>query len=234
MSVVLGLDSATADAVVAVADGDEVLREVAVAPDDGRPRHAELLLAEIERSVDAAGGWERIERIAVGIGPGSYTGLRIGIATARGLAQARALPLAPVSSLTALARGLAEHPEAGERPLLPVLDARRGQAFAELHGPAGELAWGPIVADPDELVGRIAGGPAPLAAGDGALRFASELQAAGVAVAPREDQVHRIGGRHICALGAEAEEADPAQVQPVYLRVPDAKKWLERDNRDFS
>ena len=56
----------------------------------GRPRHSQVLLAEIERSVDAAGGWERIERIAVGVGPGSFTGLRIGIATARALAQARA------------------------------------------------------------------------------------------------------------------------------------------------
>ena len=84
---VLGVDTATDHAVVGVtADGD-VVREASIAPgSDGRPRHSEVLLAEIERSVEAAGGWSRIDRIAVGIGPGSFTGLRIGIATARALA----------------------------------------------------------------------------------------------------------------------------------------------------
>ena len=233
MTVVLGIDSATADAVVAVTDAGEPVREVAVAPADGRPRHSELLLTEIEESVSAAGGWERVERIAVGAGPGSFTGLRIGIATARALAQARELPLAPVSSLAALARGIGEHPDAAGRNLLPVLDARRGQVFASLHEPAGEPVWGPIVADPGELAERIAGQTPVLAAGDGALGFAAELVAAGAAVAPPGDAVHRIGGRHICALGAVADPVSPTQVQPVYLRVPDAKRWLDRDKRDF-
>jgi tRNA threonylcarbamoyladenosine biosynthesis protein TsaB len=233
VTVVLGLDSATADAVVALTDGDDVVCEVAVVPEDGRPRHSELLLSEIERAVETGGGWDRVGRIAVGIGPGSYTGLRIGIATARALAQARELPLAPVSSLAALARGIAAHPGTEGRPLLPVLDARRGQVFASLHASDGELLWGPVVAAPDELAARVASGPAPLAAGDGALRFAPELEVAGVAVAPREDAVHRIRGRHICALGVKANQADPAQVQPIYLRVPDAKRWLDRDQRDF-
>ena len=118
MTVVLGMDSATADAVVAVSDGERLLRDASVGPDDGRPRHAELLLTEVERSVAAAGGWEHIDRIAVGVGPGSFTGLRIGIATARALAQARELPLVPVSSLAALARGIAEPRDAGGWPQL--------------------------------------------------------------------------------------------------------------------
>jgi tRNA threonylcarbamoyladenosine biosynthesis protein TsaB len=231
MTIVLGMDSATAHAVVAASDGEELLRDAAVAPDDGRPRHAELLLTEVERSVAAAGGWDRIDRIAVGVGPGSFTGLRIGIATARALAQARGLPLVPVSSLAALARGISEHPEAGGRPALPVIDARRSQVFAALHDPDGGTVLEPMVVEPSELAGRLAGQPAALAAGDGALRFAAELEAAGIAVAPTDDAVHRIGGRHVCALGAEADQAPPAQVQPVYLRVPDAKRWLERDQR---
>jgi len=232
MTVVLGMDSATADAVVAVSDGEQLLRDVSVAPVDGRPRHSELLLTEVERSVAAAGGWEHIDRIAVGVGPGSFTGLRIGIATARALAQARELPLVPVSSLAALARGIAEHRDTDGRPALPVIDARRSQVFAALHDPDGGTILEPMVADPEELAGRLAGQPAALAAGDGALRFAAELETAGVAVAPADDAVHRIAGRHVCAIGAKADQAPPAQVQPVYLRVPDAKRWLERDQRD--
>jgi tRNA threonylcarbamoyladenosine biosynthesis protein TsaB len=237
VTVVLGIDSATADAVVAVSDDDELVRETALAPADGRPRHSELLLTEIECSVSAAGGWEHIDRIAVGVGPGSYTGLRIGIATARALGQARELPLVPVGSLAALARGIARHPDAAGRPVLPVIDARRNQVFAALHGPDGEAIVEPMVAAPQELAarlaGRLAGSPFPLAAGDGALRFAAELEAAGIAVSPPDEAVHRIGGRHVCALGAEAEQAPTAQVKPVYLRVPDAKRWLDRDQRDF-
>lgn len=233
MTVVLGIDSATADAVVAVGDDDRMLRDVAAAPGDGHPRHSELLLAEVERSVDAAGGWERIDRIAVGVGPGSYTGLRIGIATARALAQARELPLVPVSSLAALARGIAEHPDAAGRAALPLIDARRGQVFAALHDARGAELVEPSVVDPGEIAGLVAAHPSALAAGDGALRFAAELEAAGVAVAASDDEVHRIAGRHVCALGAKANQAPPAQVQPVYMRVPDAKRWLDRDQRGF-
>jgi tRNA threonylcarbamoyladenosine biosynthesis protein TsaB len=232
VTVVLGIDSATADAVVAVCDDGVVLREVSVAPEDGRPRHSELLLSEIERSVAAAGGWDHIERIAVGVGPGSFTGLRIGIATTRALAQARKLQLAPVSSLAALARGIAEHPIGAGRPALPVIDARRGQVFAALYDEEGEEIWEPAVLEPEELTERLAGRDSPSAAGDGTLRFAAQLEAAGVVVAPPNDAVHRIGGRHVCALGAKADEAPPAKVQPVYLRVPDAKRWIDRDQRE--
>ena len=103
--------------------------------DAGRPRHSELLLAEVEAAAEALGGWDEVERIAVGVGPGSFTGLRIGIATARALAQARSLPLAGVGSLDALAAGIARSPAGPGRHALAVLDARRGQAFAALRGP---------------------------------------------------------------------------------------------------
>ena len=229
--VVLGMDTATADAVVGVARGGEILREAAVEPDaDGRPRHSRVLLAEVERCAEAAGGWAAVDRIAVGIGPGSYTGLRIGIATARGLAQARGLPLVGVGSLAALAHGLADHPEADARPLLPVIDARRGQVFAALYDRDGGELWEALVAEPAELAGRLSELEArPLAAGDGAVRFRPELEAAGVTVAPSEDPVHRISARDVCALGESTVEAPPDQIEPVYLRPPDAKRWLQRD-----
>jgi tRNA threonylcarbamoyladenosine biosynthesis protein TsaB len=226
---VLGVDTATDYAVVGATLDGEVMREVSVGPGpDGRPRHSAVLLAEIERSVDAAGGWPRIDRIAVGIGPGSFTGLRIGIATARALAQAREIPLAPVGSLAALARGISDG-SAQETPALPVFDARRSEIFAALFQDADEL-WPPFVAGPDELAARVRElDRSPLAAGDGALRFAAELEAAGATVAPPEDPIHRVAARHVCAVGEAAVEAPTDQIQPLYLRPPDAKRWRERD-----
>ncbi len=226
---VLGVDTATDRAVVGAAADGEVAREASIDPGpDGRPRHAQVLLSEIERAAEAAGGWPRIDRIAVGVGPGSFTGLRIGIATARALAQARSLPLAPVGSLAALARGMSEA-GAGDGLALPVFDARRNEAFAALFQNGDEL-WPPFVAPPEELAERVRElDRPPLAAGDGALRFAAELEAAGATVAPPESSIHRVAARHVCSLGVEAAEAPTDQIQPLYLRPPDAKRWRERD-----
>ena len=230
--VVLGVDTATADAVVGVTADGTIVHEVSVEPGpDGRPRHSRVLLPEIERGVVAAGGWDAVDRIAVGIGPGSFTGLRIGIATVRALAQAREVPVAPVGSLNALARGMAAHPLAAGRPALPVFDARRSEAFAALIDDSVER-WPAFVAVPEELAERVRElDPAPLAAGDGAVRFAKELEAAGATVAPPEDPIHRVAARHVCAVGEAVAEASADRIQPLYLRPPDAKRWLERDRR---
>lgn len=230
----LGFDTATAILTVAVAAGDEVLWECETGPGaDGRPRHSAALLGEIEAGVATAGGWDRIERIAVGIGPGSFTGLRIGIATARGLAQARGIPVAGVSTLSALAGAIAELPEAARSSALPVLDARRGQAFAAIYPPAArEPQAGPWVLFPDRLAEAAReASPSAFAAGDGALRFRPELEAAGAAVAPPEHRVHRVAARYVCALGEAAEAVAPEAIEPAYLREPDAKQWIQRDER---
>jgi len=230
--VVIGIDTATARLSVAAAlAGGEPFREEGLGPDrDGRPRHSQALLAAVERCVAEAGGWSSVGRIAVGLGPGSYTGLRIGISTARALAQARELPIAGVSTLAALAAGIAEMPEARDRPALPVLDARRGEAFAALHGPGGEELREPIVAGPEALAEWVAGlEPPPLAAGDGSVRFRPELEAAGATVAPDGDAVHRVFARHVCAIGAGAPASGSDRIRPTYLREPDAKRWIERD-----
>jgi len=232
VSATLGFDTATPFVTVAVTDGGELVAEAEHGPDrHGRPRAGELLLGEAEAAVDSAGGWDRIGLIAVGIGPGSFTGLRIGIATGRALAQARGLAIAGVSTLDALGRGIAEaHPGV---PALAVLDARRGEVFGALFDRRGERAWGPLLAAPEEL-GERAGAldPAPLAAGDGSVRFREQLEAEGVSIAAPEDPVHRVAARQVCALGEAQPARSPAEIEPLYLRVPDADRWHRRDDRD--
>jgi tRNA threonylcarbamoyladenosine biosynthesis protein TsaB len=176
-------------------------------------------------------GYAELEAIAVGVGPGSFTGLRIGIATARALASASGLELRPVSSLAALAAGMREAggaPPAGEAPadaaLLPVIDARRGELFAALHAPTGELLWPPFVAAPEAVAQRILeAGFRARAAGDGSIRFRGVLEAAGIRVDPAESRSHVVRALHVCRLAQTLPGQPPETVLPDYLRAPDAK-----------
>ena len=194
---------------------------------DGAPRHATALLAEVERAAAAAGGWERVELLAVGLGPGSFTGLRIGIATGRGLAASLGLPLRGVCTLDALGRGMGEAGLPGQH--LAVFDARRGEVFAALYGAEGERLWEPFVGPPGQLAERVAAlAAAPSAAGSGAVRFRHELAQHGVHIEDDDNPVHRVAARHVCALAAAAGDGGP--VAPIYLRPPDAERWRERDS----
>ena len=230
--VTLGFDTATADTVVAVADGERLVAERRTGPEPGgRPNHAAVILGEVEACVAEAGGWGRIGRLAVGIGPGTFTGLRVGIATARALAQARGLPVAPVGSLAALGRGIGE--SAPDRHRLALIDARRREVFAALYDPAGAEVIAPVAIGPEALADRLAGiGATPLAAGDGSLRFREQLESAGVDVLPDADPAHRLAARHTCALAATVEPGAGTDVRPAYLRRPDAEVWREQRDRD--
>jgi tRNA threonylcarbamoyladenosine biosynthesis protein TsaB len=167
--------------------------------------------------------------LAVGLGPGSFTGIRIGLATARGLGASTGLPVRGVGTLDALGLALGRHADAGGGSILAVLDARRGEVFAALYAASGERLWAPLVLAPGELAERVAGlVPAPLAGGPGAVRFRDELAARGVHVPDDADPVHRIAARHICAL-AEPAFQDGDGLAPIYLRPPDAARWRERD-----
>jgi tRNA threonylcarbamoyladenosine biosynthesis protein TsaB len=223
---VVGFDTATADTAVAVADASQTLAESSVPPAGSRPRHALALLPEVERLVGETGGWGGVDLIAVGVGPGSYTGLRIGIATARSLAQATGKAIVGVGSLAALADGTRDD----GRPRLAALDARRGEAFACLVGPSGEQLWPAFVSSPEDLAERVSTlHEAPLAVGDGALRFRRVLEAAGAEILPDADPAHRVRGSSVCAIALRLEPVDARQVVPLYLRPPDAEVWLERD-----
>jgi len=232
VTTIAGLDTATDDVSVAVTRDSEVVAERLVPKPPGvHPRHSEALLAELEAVVAEAGGWEAIDLLAAGLGPGSFTGLRIGLATARAIAQSLGVGIVPVGTLDALARGAAETATAHDRAVLPVLDARRRQVFAALLDPAGGWCWEPFVASPDELVERLAGLPVTaLAAGSGALRFRDELEAAGADVPPDADSAHLVWARHVCRIAEDGAPSPPQAIQPIYLRPPDAQVWLERDS----
>jgi tRNA threonylcarbamoyladenosine biosynthesis protein TsaB len=229
MNLTLALDTATPDTAVAICAGDELLEERLVGPDpSGRPSHGHALLGLVAELVEGAGGWDRIGTIAVGVGPGSFTGIRIGVATARGLAQARDLPLAAVPSTASLAAGIPRP----ERPRLAVIDARRGEVFAALLQPGEPLAGEPSVLPPEAVASVFQGSATPLAAGDGAVRFRDALEAAGAEVLPGEDPAHRISARLVSALVPAVGAGEPEDVKPLYLRRPDAERWHERNRGD--
>ena len=173
----------------------------------------------------AAGRTPRaIERIVVGIGPGGFTGLRIGIATALGLGQALRVPVEGASSLEALALGMCEVCPAGAL-LAPVLDARRREVFGACYRPLGEGAL-------EELIPPTAIAPAALAAalaeledpvwvaGDGVARYGASFAEAGLPAPPAGSPGHRISAVH---LARRVAAAGPRPVVPDYARLPDAE-----------
>jgi tRNA threonylcarbamoyladenosine biosynthesis protein TsaB len=228
---IVGFDTATADTAVCASRGGEVQHEELLGPaPDGSPRHSTALLAEVERAATAAGGWDAVGRIAVGLGPGSFVGIRIALATARGVAASTGLPVSGVCTLDALGRGIAEH-GGSDRSCLAVLDARRGEVFAALYSQTGERLWDPFVAPPSELADRVAGLPEPpLAAGSGAVRFRQELVSRGADIPDDADPVHRVAARHVCAMAETGAGGSGSSLNPIYLRPPDAQRWRERDN----
>jgi tRNA threonylcarbamoyladenosine biosynthesis protein TsaB len=220
----LGLDTSTAASAACVLrdDGEAFETPPDAAALGAPPAHAAQLLPAVAEVLGRAGvGWDDLGAIAVGVGPGTFTGLRIGIATARALARATGVGLRPVSSLAALAAGI--EPEAGGGSVLALIDARRGELFAALYE-EGAPTWPPFTASPDGVADRVRNaGIAPLAVGDGSVRFRGVLEEAGIRVAPDLDPAHVVRALHVCRLAANAPDQAPDTVLPEYLRQPDAK-----------
>jgi tRNA threonylcarbamoyladenosine biosynthesis protein TsaB len=234
----LAFDTATPATTVALALPDEISLTRRHEPAGGeRPGHvSELLPLALELLAEAGLDVGQLDRIAVGIGPGTFTGLRIGVATARALAQAHALPLVGVSTLRSLAAGAvaADLVATAAPATLAVLDARRGEAFA--------AAWAAqdAATDAEPLLALAALTPAALAqaaaalpagtvaAGDGAVRFRAVLEAAGVVVPADDSAVHRVDAAVHARLAAGMEPSAPDAVLPAYLRLPDAELALRR------
>ena len=263
--IVLGFDTATRSTAVGLRlpDGSTLQARddpSPTHPSDDRnripPAHTTRLLGMADELLTRAGiDWRALERIAVGLGPGTFTGLRVGVATARGLAQTRGIELVGVSSLRALAAGarsgIAEgaDPVGGEADasgqgvtgVLAVIDARRGEAFVAAYeiterGSVEELS-SPRALAPEDLGSVLAQAEAQRGAehrggwraiGDGAVRFRGNLQDAGVAVPPDSSPLHLVSAEAICDLGARAEAVTSREaIVPDYRRRPDAEIALE-------
>jgi tRNA threonylcarbamoyladenosine biosynthesis protein TsaB len=192
----LAFDTATAVATSALVDDDELLGE--------RVSRAQTLLEDVDALLRQAGAHPSdLDRLAVGLGPGSFTGVRIGLAVARGLALSLDLPGSGVSTLAALA--------AGAPGGLPVVDAKRREVFTLVDGE-------PLVLTPQDL--PLDEGV--LCVGDGAKRYRSLLEERGAVVPADDDERHLPRARFHAGLAGEAGPVD--ELEPLYLRVPDADR----------
>ena len=230
---ILALETATAacSAALCAADGSVVAETVAL---EG-PAHTQRLLPGVHQVLREAGAeWADVDTIAVGLGPGAFTGLRIGIATARALAQADGrVRLAGVPTTAALALALAATaPGAAERALAPLIDGKRHEVFAAVYAASGgglSVIEDVAIVPADDLRAWLERLGEVLVGGDGALLYAGLLpasaRAAGI-VAPTAAMVGRAVAVGIpgVAWGADA-------VLPLYGRVPDAARWVGKGAR---
>jgi tRNA threonylcarbamoyladenosine biosynthesis protein TsaB len=193
---ILAFDTATEVATSALVDDGEVLGE--------RRSRAQTLLEDVDALLRQGGAHPRdLDALAIGTGPGSFTGVRIGLAVARGLALSLEVAGAGVSTLAALA--------AGAPAALPVIDARRSEVFTIVGGEWAVLA-------PAEL----AVAPGTVCIGSGAVRYRSLFEAAGAVVPPDDDERHVPRARFHAQL---AHDFGPVElIEPLYLRVPDAER----------
>jgi tRNA threonylcarbamoyladenosine biosynthesis protein TsaB len=231
--IVLGLDTATGDTAVGLlsdTDGLELALHRRHEPEPGgRPGHAEQLLALAGDVLhEASLTWGAVDRIAVGLGPGTFTGLRIGVATGRALAQASGAGLAGVSTLQALAEGAA----AGhDGPVLACVDARRGELFVGAWDGTRALLAPQAVAPAAlaALLGATDGFTgATLAVGDGAVRYRADVERA-ASVPADDDPRHHVDGLAVCRVARYAPETPRDALLPDYVRRPDAVRTADRE-----
>jgi tRNA threonylcarbamoyladenosine biosynthesis protein TsaB len=222
---ILAFDTASRATAVALAAPGGVWERRDDPPSGERPGHATRLLPLISTVMSEAGlEWPEIDRIAVGLGPGTFTGLRIGVATAKALSQASGAALVGVSTLQALALAA---PETEHDAVLGVLDARRGEVYAGAWSPRdvpGPALLTPRALGPEALREALPGlGSRPLAVGEGAVAFRDVLERAGVDVPSQGSELHRVTAVSHCRLARYLPVTSPDSLTPDYQRLPDAK-----------
>ena len=228
---ILALDTSSAAGSAAIVDGDRIVLERAGDPSrthgERLPRELMALLAEAGVDVHA------IDRFAVATGPGSFTGLRIGIATIQGLALAQGKLVVPVSTFDAIAFSVRSSIAHRPSPIGVWIDAHRGEVFATLYGPDGRVLEEPTSLPPDATLDAwataLAGGQVTFA-GDGAIRYRQLVEnrlrgAAGIPAAapPLAGAIGRMAARKA------ARAVAPHAIVPLYVRRSDAE--LARDRR---
>jgi tRNA threonylcarbamoyladenosine biosynthesis protein TsaB len=206
----LAFDTATPAITVAAHDGERPLAERAAV--DAR-RHGELLAPSIAGVLAEAGApLAAVTAIAVGTGPGPYTGLRVGVATARALGAALGVPVHGVCTLDAIAYAVvhagAHHPAC---PFVVATDARRKEVYWAGYAADGTRLSGPAVNRPADLP------PGSIAAGQGAWLYPGAFSGLLEPRYPSACAVAALTARHI------AEGAPPVPPEPLYLRLPDAR-----------
>jgi tRNA threonylcarbamoyladenosine biosynthesis protein TsaB len=229
--IILGIEAATQQVGCAVGGVEGVFASFHLAR--GR-RHAEALAPAIQEVCRAAGvALEEISVVAVDVGPGLFTGLRVGIATAKAMAFALRVPMIGLSSLDLLAHQVRH----SGRLIVPVIDARRGEVFwaTYRHVPGGiQRLTEPRVGSPDELANDLlAGRQEALLVGDGALRYADVLGddlgfvELGTVGTQWPAATHLIELAQPRAL--REEFVQPNEIEPLYLRKADAEiNWDQR------
>ena len=223
--IILSLDTTTSAGSTAVLRGEIVLAEQI-----GNPEltHGERLPEDLMRVLrEASLRIEDVELFAVAAGPGSFTGLRVGIATAQGLAMARARRVVPVSALEALARA-AINPNA---PIAAWMDAHRGEVFSEVYAPDGrDVLVQAQSSQPSALLDAWVDTPGgtPVFIGDGAVRYRAEIAGRfrDARILPPPPLAGLIGQ---IAAGSIERAVLPHAVVPIYIRRPDAE--LARSRR---
>lgn len=228
----LALDTSTPHASLSLSDGKEILAETLYQSGNS---HSQVLPQEIEHLLQRLRWtWSDVQGIVVGIGPGSFTGLRVGIASAQGLAWAHGCPLYGVPSLDALAL----HAPAPCASILTCLDARKGQVFARLYLPSPadlpfQTVTPPLLLTPEEIISILPLLPAPVAfLGSGALllrdaisKAPAETQAAlRIPPLPRLHLPHASSLAYLALVDPRIQPQKEAwQVQPLYIRPSDAE-----------
>jgi tRNA threonylcarbamoyladenosine biosynthesis protein TsaB len=226
--ITLALDTSTPTGGCAVLCGDDVLADM---PGDAARTHAARLPGDLMALLEHAGlALRQVDLFAVATGPGSFTGLRVGIATMQGLAVAGHRPLVGVSVLEALARVAAGDGDAGVR-VATWVDAWRGEVYAALYDGIREVE-GPTVERPDAILARHRG-TRTLFIGDGAAAHRDVITQAmgsyGVLPTVVQPPLAGIIGRLARLETASGRRHGPADIEPLYVRRPDAE--LARDAR---
>lgn len=218
MTRILAIDTAL-DAVSACVFDEDAGEPLALETLFMQRGQAEALMPLLDRVVSQTEeGFKGLDRIAVTVGPGSFTGLRVGIAAARAIGLACHVPVVGVSTLAALAAPLILEAQPGL--VVPAIDARHGSLYFAVFGPDGRALVLPRVATLREAMRQLGTGPIRLA-GSGAPMLAIEAKSAGLSA----EVVGETGAPDIAFVARLGLLADPkgAPPRPLYLKPPDAK-----------